>query len=60
MGGEATRDKYGPDHFRALGQKGGARTRDEHGAEHFARIGEIGGKTPRKGKNKRNPKKGET
>ena len=42
-GGQATRDKYGPEHYRELGKKGGAAARERRGAAFFAAIGRKGG-----------------
>ncbi len=42
-GGQATRDKYGPEHFRELGKRGGQAVREHYSLEHFAEIGRKGG-----------------
>ncbi len=46
-GGQATRDKYGPEHYRALGKLAGAAIRERRGSEFFAQIGRKGGQATR-------------
>lgn len=47
-GGEATKKRYGSEHYAAIGQKGGEAVRDKYGAEFFSEIGQKGGEA-RKG-----------
>lgn len=41
-GGDATRQKFGSEHFRELGRAGGNATKAKHGREHFQRAGRAG------------------
>lgn len=43
LGGTATREKYGLEHFAAAGKRGGQATAARHGKEHYMRIGKLGG-----------------
>ncbi len=51
-GGEATKARYGTEHFRAAGRKGGrkggATTMERYGRGFFARIGRKGGASRRR------------
>ena len=44
MGGAATREKYGPEHYRRIGKLGGSATAERHGPSHYSRIGRLHGK----------------
>lgn len=49
-GGKRTAQKYGPDHFRKLGDLGGGTTRDKYGVEYLRSLGAKGGaKTAERG-----------
>ena len=48
LGGKATRDRHGPEHYQRMGSKGGNTTRERKGSEHYARIGHQGGTTTSK------------
>ncbi|GEM_PF-1206875 len=42
-GGQAVREKYGPEHFREIGKQGGQVLSERYGPEHFVAIGRKGG-----------------
>ena len=42
-GGNTTKERYGPDHFKKIGQKGGAACKANNGSDHYKRMGAIGG-----------------
>lgn len=42
-GGDATLQKYGRDHYIALGRKGGSAVREKYSVDHFKEIGAKGG-----------------
>lgn len=44
LGGNATKEKYGPDHYSRIGQMGGSTTARRHGTSHYSRIGKLHGK----------------
>ena len=46
-GGEAVRDKYGPEFYTEIGQKGGEAVRDKYGPEFYTEIGKKGGEARR-------------
>jgi len=42
-GGEATKAKYGAEHYFRIGKKGGAAVKEAYGHEHYSEIGKKGG-----------------
>ena len=46
-GGQATRERHGPEFYEQIGRKGGETTRQRHGPEFYERIGKIGGQRVR-------------
>lgn len=42
-GGEATKERYGLDHYKTMGSKGGEMTKAKYGPEHYSEIGRKGG-----------------
>jgi len=42
-GGEATKAKYGTEHYSRLGKKGGTAVKEAYGPEHYSEIGKKGG-----------------
>lgn len=47
-GGQATRDKWGVEHFRRIGALGGAMVRKERGPEFYKEMGRRGGEATRR------------
>lgn len=43
LGGFATVQKHGAEHYRRIGARGGAATVQKHGKDHFSKAGKIGG-----------------
>src|SRR6266511_4062258 len=41
-GGEATKARYGREHYVTIGKAGGRATKERYGPGHYARIGQIG------------------
>lgn len=48
-GGEATWERHGESHYRAIGRAGGEKTRLMFGREHFVEAGRKGGAARRRG-----------
>ncbi len=46
-GGQAVREKYGPDFYRQIGQKGGQSVKAQRGSAFYAEIGRKGGEATR-------------
>lgn len=42
-GGNATKERHGPDYYATIGRKGGARVAAERGSEFYQEIGRKGG-----------------
>ncbi|MER3395850.1 MAG: hypothetical protein C4318_00055 [Acidimicrobiia bacterium] len=48
LGGLKTRERYGSQHYKAIGRQGGAKggavTKEKYGSDHYKRIGSLRGK----------------
>lgn len=47
LGGEATRDRHGREHYQKLGRQGGDATAASHSLDHYEKIGSRGGQRVR-------------
>lgn len=48
LGGEATKEKYGPDFYEEIGRKGGEATAETHDSDFFQEIGHEGGEATKR------------
>ncbi|HKZ62006.1 MAG TPA: hypothetical protein VJZ68_06290 [Nitrososphaera sp.] len=45
LGGEAVKERYGPEFYREIGEKGGGAVKERYGTEFYSEIGRRGGET---------------